>query len=513
MRVFNTSGPCDPEKHYTVMREGLVAQGEVLVEQGRYFTIFAPRQSGKTTYLQLLLRQLQKHGYLPIWISFEGLKTLTRPRFYQALTERLQQEFALYDIKGLDKIEDQFGLELYLKQASSQPRPIVIFIDEFEDIPTEVLNELMHIFRSLYHKRQFHKLHSLGLVGVSTVAELVLSSASPFNVVDELRIPYFTLHEVQDLIGQYVRETGQSFDADVVHAIYENSVGQPGLVCALCQYLVTVVVTNRNEPVTIEAFYRTLNHFLTERFDKNISNIVQKAREKREFMLRVLFGDSAIPFSVNEPNIAWLFANGVIGNVNGYVDVIVPLYSKALITAFRPLINGEAQHYVSAYDTFADYVNENGLNLGAIIEKYREYIHRRGFQAFDTEHLKEGAWHYSLDNFINFFVERLGGMTFVEVPSGRGRADILIVQQGRKYLIETKVFSDQYLFQQGKQQLADYLTSEGLSEGYYVVFSNKHSKDDQLTFEEMINGKQIHTTIILTKFEQPSRRKFKPKRQ
>ena len=50
MRVFNTSGPCDPAKHYTVMREALVAEGQKLIDQGRYFTIFSPRQAGKTTY-------------------------------------------------------------------------------------------------------------------------------------------------------------------------------------------------------------------------------------------------------------------------------------------------------------------------------------------------------------------------------------------------------------------------------------------------------------------------------
>ena len=45
MCYFNTSGPCDPAKHYTVLREALVAQGIALAEQGRYFTIFATRQS------------------------------------------------------------------------------------------------------------------------------------------------------------------------------------------------------------------------------------------------------------------------------------------------------------------------------------------------------------------------------------------------------------------------------------------------------------------------------------
>lgn len=141
------------------------------------------------------------------------------------------------------------------------------------------------------------------------------------------------------------------------------------------------------------------------------------------------------------------------------------------------------------HDTFGDYITGDGLNLPAILDKYREYIHRRGFHAFDTKHLKEGAWHYSLDGFISFFIERLGGSTFVEVPSGRGRTDILILHQDHKYLIETKVFIDQYYFQQGKQQLADYVATEGLTEGYYVVFSNKHRKEDVLYFDEMIDGK------------------------
>lgn len=118
----------------------------------------------------------------------------------------------------------------------------MLVIDEFEDIPDVVLSELMHSFRALYQKREYHKLHSLVLVGVSTVAELVLSSASPFNVVDELRIPYFTFVQVQELIDQHTAETSQVFEQAVVKAIYENTAGQPGLVCALCHYLVTDMV-------------------------------------------------------------------------------------------------------------------------------------------------------------------------------------------------------------------------------------------------------------------------------
>ena len=84
MRRFNTSGPCDPEKHYTLMRESLLLRGKEHVDNGRFFTIFAPRQSGKTTYFQLLLQQLQD-TYIPIWITFENLATVSKKVFYQDL--------------------------------------------------------------------------------------------------------------------------------------------------------------------------------------------------------------------------------------------------------------------------------------------------------------------------------------------------------------------------------------------------------------------------------------------
>ena len=516
MRTFNTSGPCDPAQHYTVMREALVAQGETLVAQGRFLTIFAPRQAGKTTYFQLLFRKLAQQSYLPVWVSFEGLKHASVEKFYKVFGHELQRELAVYGIKTAETLTDSIDLQLYLEELQAQSRSLVLVIDEFEGVPDVVLSDLLHTLRKIYHRKEYYALHALLLVGVSTLAELVVSSASPFNIVDQLQIPYFTFAEVQGLIQQYIRETGQPFAPQVIQAIYDNTQGQPGLVNGLCQYLVEVMVPDHSQPVTMAAFYPTLKHFLTERFDKNILNIMQKAREKKPFMVKLLFDHEPIPFTVNDPDIAYLYANGVVDNVDGYVQMPVPLYSKALITALRPLSNGEIQEYVAAHDTFSEYVTATGLNLHAILTRYAEYVQRRGFRAFDTEQLKEGAWHYSLDGFINFFIQRLGGDTLVEVPSGRGRTDILILHKDHRSIIETKVFTDSYAFAHGKQQLADYLTTEGLTEGYYVVFSQKHATTDTLFFDETIAGKRIRTYLIRTNFEPPSKRSLetdKPKRK
>ncbi|RKZ54140.1 MAG: hypothetical protein DRR16_32030 [Candidatus Parabeggiatoa sp. nov. 3] len=505
MREFNTSGPCNPALHYTVMREALIASAQEKIKKERYFTLFAPRQAGKTTFFQLMIESL-KASYTAIWISFENLSTVNKEAFYQDLDEQLKEELLQYGIQTNETITDPRSLAHFFKTLD-HIKPIVLVIDEFEGIPDCVLSEVMHTFRKIYHKREYYCLHSLLLVGVSTIAELVISSASPFNITEELQIPYFTEEEVTALIGQYVSESGQAFEKNVIKAIYENSTGQPGLVCALCSYIVEKLATDRCQQVTREHYYRAQHHFLSERFDKNIINIVQKAHEKRNFMLRLLFDDGLLPFSIHDPNMAFLYANGVIDTKNGNTDILVPLYKKVLITAFRPSINGETRHYInSANETINQYITPDGyLNINELLKAYRAYVRRRGFRAFDTEHLKEAAWHYSLDGFINFFIQRLGGQTYVEVPSGRGRTDILIRYQGRTDIIETKVYSDNTYFKRGKGQLADYLKSESLSQGYYVVFSNLHTEKETLYSEEVIQEKRIYTHIILTHFEQSSR--------
>jgi hypothetical protein len=56
MRSFNTSGPNILEKHYTLPRLALIEKGKRLVHDDRYFTIWAPRQAGKSTYFRLPMR-------------------------------------------------------------------------------------------------------------------------------------------------------------------------------------------------------------------------------------------------------------------------------------------------------------------------------------------------------------------------------------------------------------------------------------------------------------------------
>jgi hypothetical protein len=65
-----------PEKHYTLPRQVLIEAGIKKVEDERYFTTWAPRQTGKSTYFRLLAESLMEQDYYVIHVNVEGQKQL-----------------------------------------------------------------------------------------------------------------------------------------------------------------------------------------------------------------------------------------------------------------------------------------------------------------------------------------------------------------------------------------------------------------------------------------------------
>ena len=61
-KYFNVAGPCFPAKHYMLPALDRMPEIRRLVEQETYFVIHAPRQTGKTTALKALVREINDKG-------------------------------------------------------------------------------------------------------------------------------------------------------------------------------------------------------------------------------------------------------------------------------------------------------------------------------------------------------------------------------------------------------------------------------------------------------------------
>jgi hypothetical protein len=497
MRSFNTSGPNNLVQHYTLLREDLVQQGMQFVQAERYFTVWAPRQTGKSTYFLLLKTQLEKVGYRVVKINMEDLSHAAFP----TIRKRFQIVFAEADLK-LGEIENFGDLANFIYGLNLEK--LVLIVDEIEGLNPEYLGQFLHAIRQLFHSRDKHCLKSVLLVGVSNIFGVTEANASPFNITDTLNIPYFSDEETVELLGQHQRETGQVIDPKVVEEVSRITANQPGLVNGFAQQLISR--TQGKSSIEMEDYRQVEDWYLHEAIDKNFANILKHAKLHRGFVEKLLFRELEIPFEIDRESIKELHVNGLIRkNEQRMVEFWVPFYKKRLQSALYPYTNGEREELSSSL--FApDFFNEQGkLALNKLMDTYKNYVKRRGFGVFREKSddgsytsIKEAGLIYSFETFIAAFLLQAEGKSYREANAGLGKSDLILNVNKQEILFESKKYYGFAQFENGKKQLAYYAASLGLKEAVYLVFTPSHLKYPAPVVEnqEELNGIFIHTFLI-----------------
>jgi len=182
-RYFNSSGPNIPHEHYTLAREELIRRGLDLVNKRSYINIWAPRQTGKSTYVRMLAKELETIGYQVLHINVENFKSATESSFLTFLSDKFRETLQI-QLKG------QLFSDVYDELMRVRDRKIVFIIDEIEGLNEEIFGQFLHTIRNLYHFRDEHSLKSVILVFVPEVYrelgmtdEVLTIDASPSGVM------------------------------------------------------------------------------------------------------------------------------------------------------------------------------------------------------------------------------------------------------------------------------------------------------------------------------------------
>ena len=251
MRRFGTQGPVNPQEHYVVSRADEIADFIKRVGEGKYIVLFAPRQTGKTTFFQNALAALvadsvsvaQTIDYFPIQLNFDVCKNLTLSTFYEYLYEQMREEIetvfqgrgcvpseVLRELLEGTTLTNHLSMMTFFKRfarfldAEYDGQQVVLVIDEFDGIPQVALSDFLHTLRHIYISGKPRCPHSVGIIGVKSIAQLNYDrSISPFNIQDEFHLPNFTLEQVHELLGQYTDEVGQVFVPEAIAAIHDRS--------------------------------------------------------------------------------------------------------------------------------------------------------------------------------------------------------------------------------------------------------------------------------------------------
>ncbi len=515
MRKFSSYGPVSKKLHYYVPRTELVEKavreltGGASGEGGRYITVWAPRQCGKTWIVHEAAGEIRRRGDFEVGIlSMQSARTETTDEgvlelFAEKLGECFDRDFETPSAwKHLSRL---FSGKYF-------DRPVILVIDEFDSLREDFIEKFANEFRDMYItgrtdvggtvSRRSGSPHGLALVGVRAVLGIENVSGSPFNVQRSMRIPNLTFEETTVMFRWYEKESGQRVDSAVIDGVHRETRGQPGLVSWFGELLTEGYEWHEPDtkrPIEPEDFGRVLSDAVNALPNNNILNIVDKARRNpyRQMVLELFKTRETVPFRFDDPSLNFLYTNGVIdwekaGGTEHAAIFSCPFVQKRLFNYFSGEIFQTMDHLYDPMTDIKAVAGENELNIEKLMELYRTYLHRnREWLLKDAPRRKtdlrifEAVFHFNLYMFLKSFLRDKGGEVFPEFPTGNGKIDILIRYGKKLYALELKSFKDRHAYGKSLAQASEYASRLGLKEIFLILFVETMDDENRRRLERV----------------------------
>jgi hypothetical protein len=505
-RTFNVAGPNKPDIHYTLDPEPRLPILRTLIEQQNYFVIHAPRQTGKTTLLNMMAQKLTTEGrYTALRFSIEVSRPFSKDvaAAVTAALSALQRAAKAFLPESLRPPDDLFqnisdpttGLLYALSEwAQRAPRPLVIFIDEIDAIEEDALISVLHQLRDGYTQRPKNFPHSLALIGMRDVREYrarlrpereSMGSASPFNIKTEsLILGNFSSEEVKALYHQHTEETRQIWTDEAVARAYYLTGGQPWLVNALARQIIERDVTDRTISITT-AHVDAAKEALILRRDTHLDSLAERLHEPRvrriiEPVLTGSFGGA----DVYNDDILYVADLGLTTRPSAPIRIANPIYAEVIPRTLSYVLQNflpvEPQWYV---------LPDGRLDMAKLLTEFQHFYRRHSEMWLERFEYKEAGPHLILYSWLQRIANG-GGQINRESSIGAGRVDVLIEwpvttnPQLRRWplaagvtvqreALEIKLYEDRSTEAEGLEQLGRYLTRLGEKTGHLLIFDRR----------------------------------------
>ncbi|QTA78067.1 NTP hydrolase p-loop-containing [Desulfonema limicola] len=525
MRRFHSYGPVDCEEHFCIQRKELI--GCCLKQLignpekgGHYFTIWSPRQCGKTWLMRQVKKEIEKQypeKFIVGMMSMQGLIMKNDDPddvFFRHVPKLFRESFSLEPVKPQiwEDWTDLFSIEKGLFA-----KPVILFIDEFDSLPPRIIDQLVTLFRDMYLKQESFNIHGLALIGVRAVLGVDSLRGSPFNIQRSLHVPNFTREETEDLFNQYQEESGQKIESEVVKTVYDSTRGQPGLVCWFGELLTETYNPGSGRVIDMKLWQQVYSRGCYSEWNNTVLNLVKKVRSGYQDHAVKLFNNSDIRFSIDADWCSYLYLNGVIDKeetVNSRGEFIEvcrfssPFIQLRLYNALTMDLIGERLPILALdpLDTLSDVFEPDELNIPALLERYKAYLKRlkaKGINPWKDQprrsdlHYTEYVGHFHLYFWLRQAIEDVCIIS-PEFPTGNGRVDLHLKCGHSQAVIEIKSFHNHSKLEKAKEQAVKYAQNLGLSAITLAVFVPVEDEEilQKLSSSQTIEGIKLDVTAI-----------------
>jgi len=292
-KFFNRTGFCIPEKHYIVNPiRGFKKEIADLIKKEQYFVIHAPRQTGKTTLLHSLAKELNKEGeYVSVVFSVEtaGYRSITEDQANEKICNALYQHAKQFipENQCPEKRKENESFKDYLINWNrSQKKQIVLLIDEVDALYDDILVSILRQLRDGFQLRPDAFPASIALVGLRDIRDYKLKvrqedasigSGSPFNIkAESFRLENFSHKQVKSLLLQHTQQTSQVFTDKVINKIFDCTDGQPWLTNAMAYEIVDGILEGDYTKKIIDEMVNEAKERLIMRRDTHLDSLIDK---------------------------------------------------------------------------------------------------------------------------------------------------------------------------------------------------------------------------------------------
>ncbi|MEY4935904.1 MAG: hypothetical protein RIS64_2263 [Bacteroidota bacterium] len=500
-KKFNTTGKCLSDKHYMADVSAKMSEILQLIDEGEYFIINRPRQYGKTTTLYSLADALRKKGNYNVFnISLEGIGNdafQSEARFAKQFI-RLLAKYARYGGILLTDWSKKAQVEVedfdHLSDAISDlmdltTHRIVVLIDEVDQSSNhEVFIKFLALLRNKFLSRdEFPTFHSVVLAGMHDIKSLKLKMRpdseskynSPWNIAADFKVDMnLHPHEIKPMLDDYVQESGVLMDTlTMSYGLFYYTSGYPFLVSRLCKIMAEDLLPLKKEHSwTMEdlewAVKRLLNETNTN-FETQIKNL-ENYPELYDAVSRVVVENEIRLFNIHNPTTNLAVMYGLFVAKEGRIAIHNRIYAELIINYMIDKMH--STQLPMEMDLGVGYRNEDRtLNMEAVLLGFQSFM-KREYSRKDRDFLERHARLVFL-SFLKPIING-AGYDFKEPQiSEEKRLDVVITYYEHKYIAELKLWRGEKLHEKGLIQLANYLETQQLNEGYLLIFDHAKVKN------------------------------------
>ncbi|MDR0719448.1 MAG: PD-(D/E)XK nuclease domain-containing protein [Treponema sp.] len=521
VRFFNTTGPCNPWDHYMLPpEERLVgAQLHRYIRDQLYWVLHAPRQTGKTTFLQNWMREINSGRFngnnaLACYVSVESCQGIAEPeRAMPTMCEAIRQYASAFGVPvpELKTTVATSMLSDILKNWSElvAPKSLIVLFDETDVLVDETLISFLRQLRGGFATRGTGVFPaSVALVGMRDLKDYITAAkggvapnpGSPFNIKeDSVVLSNFGREDIARLFAQRTGETGQEITGEALDYVYDQSRGQPWIVNSLFKRAtMRILDENSRETVTVDHIMEAREQMIQAR-ETHLDALEVRLRDPkiRRVVESIIIG--AVDPGINRTNsdvqlamdlglISWTTETGFVIANPIYADILTRYLNAGYHDNLPPPSSWQWQKA------------DGSLDMDALLREFQQFWRKHSEIWEEKSDYTEAFPHLLLMAFLQRVING-GGRIEREYAAGRGRMDLAVEYRKRWFILEVKLVhkyeTPETVQAESLEQIARYRDRINAAAPAYLVIFDRRPQAKETPWEERLGWTREGTVTVV----------------